>query len=179
VPIDDKTGTELYMIEEYASQKVSNDHLSTAPVQDLIKLFTTGDVLAGAPEVHNTHTVAEKIAKPPPTLSSGPAILLASIEYKPGTLAHALEGWKELVSYVEKNEEGTRAYAITAAEGGSEVRAVEVYDSWDYVFKVHAKSPAMAECTRHNGKDRVGRIGIVQLRAVDGFLGRERGRAKI
>jgi quinol monooxygenase YgiN len=145
----------------------------------LIKLFTTGDVLAGAPEVHNTNTVAEKIAKPAPTLSSDPAILLANISYKPGTLEKALEGWKDLVKYVEENEEGTKAYAITAAEGGNEIRAVEVYDNWDYVFKVHAKSPAMAECTKHNGADRTGDIGLVRLRAVDGFLGRDRGGSKM
>ena len=167
------------MIEEYASQKVSDDHIASPPVQDLIKLFTTSDVLTGPPEVFNTNTVAEKISRPPPTVSSNPAIILANFEYKPGTLSHALEGWKDVVKYVESNEDGTKGYTVTAADGGNEVRTVEMYDSWDYVENVHLKAPAIAENQKQNGADRTGNKGAVRLRAVDGFLGREKGGAKI
>ncbi|KAF2787008.1 hypothetical protein K505DRAFT_379873 [Melanomma pulvis-pyrius CBS 109.77] len=175
LPVDDTTGTVLYMIEEYASQAASDSHLATQPVQDLIGLFTTGDVLAGAPDVHTAPIVANKLAKQPPSVSDNPAIVLANFEYKPGTLASALKGWNSVVDYVSAKEEGTKSYTIFAdLEKGNEIRTVEVYDSWEFVENVHLKSPAIAQNVEQNGKDRTGVKGAVKVKFVDGFLGREK-----
>lgn len=106
------------MIEEYASQEASDSHLKTPPVQDLISLFTSGDVLAAPPEVSVTNIVHNKIARPPPKVSDNPAIILAHFEYKDGTLGHALEGWGQVVQAVKDTEPGTLGYSVTAAEGG-------------------------------------------------------------
>ena len=175
LPVDDTTGTVLYMIEEYASQAASDAHLATQPVKGLIELFTTGDVLASAPEVNTLPIVHNKSSKTPPTISSNPAIVLAHFGYKDGTVKHALEGWRKVVEYVEKNEDETRSYTVLAdQERGSEVRTVEVYENWEYVEGIHLKNPAIPENKRQNGEDRTGLTGAVRVRAVDGFLGRER-----
>ncbi|OAL44506.1 hypothetical protein IQ07DRAFT_550239, partial [Pyrenochaeta sp. DS3sAY3a] len=76
VPLDDASGTEIYMIEEYASQAASTAHIATPPVQALLALFASGAVLAHAPEVH-TSTVHKKCSSGSPfPLSSNPAIML-------------------------------------------------------------------------------------------------------
>ncbi|KAF2709913.1 hypothetical protein K504DRAFT_430016 [Pleomassaria siparia CBS 279.74] len=175
LPVEDTTGTVLYMIEEYASQEASDSHLSTAPVKALIELFTTGDVLAGAPEVSTLPIVFNKTAKQAPSVSDNPAIILANFEYKSGTVSNAFKGWKSVVDYVSANEDGTRGYTVLAdVDTRKEVRTVEVYDSWDFVENVHLKSPAIRANVEQNGKDRTDVKGAVRVKFVDGFLGRER-----
>lgn len=166
------------MIEEYASQEASDAHIKTEPVQDLINLFTTGDLLASPPEVHNNNIVSQKLLSSPVSVSANPAIVLANFGYKPGTLENALKGWKVVIDYVTKNEDPTRAYAILATDGGNEVRTVEVYDSWDYVSEVHLKGPEIAENLEQNGKDRTNK-DAVRVKAVDGYFGRGLGGPKI
>jgi quinol monooxygenase YgiN len=178
LPVQDDTKTDIYMIEEYASQEASDAHIQTAPVQNLINLFTTGDLLAAPPEVHNNSIISQKLLSSSLSVSANPAIVLANFGYKPGTLENALNGWKEVINYVTKNEEPTRAYAILATDGGNEVRTVEVYDNWDYVSNVHLKGPEIAQNQEQNGKDRTGQ-GAVRVRAVDGYLGKGLGGSKI
>ncbi|KAJ4305776.1 hypothetical protein N0V90_001308 [Kalmusia sp. IMI 367209] len=177
LPAEDTTGTVLYMIEEYASQAASDAHLATQPVQDLIKLFTTTSVLAQPPEVHTSTVAASKPCSPPPSISTSPAIVLAHFDYKPKTVAHALQGWTDVVDYVSKNEYWTRGYTVGEEKETNSVRTVETYESWDFLEKVHMKSEAIAKNREHNGKDRVGQ-GAVRVVAVDGYLGRE-GKAKL
>jgi quinol monooxygenase YgiN len=157
----------------YASPAANDAHIATPPVQDLIKLFTTGDVLAGAPEVHVCPIIANKTSTPVPTIASAPAIVIAHFGYKPNTLAHALEGWKSVVEYVTKNEYWTRGYTVGEGKETDSVRTVEVYESWKFLDKVHVKSEAVARNQEQNGRDRTAVHGAVRVRAVDGFLGRE------
>lgn len=158
----------------YASPAANDAHIATPPVQDLIKLFTTGDVLAGAPEVHISPIIANKTPSSPiPTIASSPAIVIAHFGYKPNKLSHALEGWKSVVEYVTKNEYWTRGYTVGEDKDGESVRTVEVYESWDFLDKVHGKGEAVAKNQEQNGRDRTAVHGAVRLRAVDGFLGRE------
>lgn len=171
VPIDDTLGTEIYMIEEYASQEANASHIAAPPVQELISLLSTGDVLASAPEVYNNNITAQKEGAGNPSVSSDPAIVLAHYEYTPGTLSRALESWKDVVDYVEKNENGTGALAVLATEGGAEVRTVEIYESWEYLQDVHSKIPAIKAHQEHNGRGGTGAKGAVRLRCVHGFFG--------
>lgn len=48
-----------------------------------------------------------------------------------------------------------------------------MYESWDFLDKVHGKGEAVAKNQEQNGRDRTAVHGAVRLRAVDGFLGRE------
>ncbi|KAF2686876.1 hypothetical protein K458DRAFT_363249 [Lentithecium fluviatile CBS 122367] len=175
LPVDDTTGTVLYMIEEYASPAANDAHIATPPVHALIQLFTTGDVLAKAPEVHICPIIANNASYPVPSLSSSPAVVLAHFGYKPGTLPHALEGWKAVVEYVSKEEYWTRGYTVGEDKEGESVRTVEVYESWEFLEKVHVKSEAVRRNEAHNGRDRTGVHGAVRVRTVDGFLGRDEG----
>jgi quinol monooxygenase YgiN len=110
-----------------------------------------------------------------PSISDDPAIVLANFEYKPGTLSDAVKGWKSVVDYVSAEEEGTKSYTVMAdLEKGKEIRTVEVYESWEYVENVHMKSSIIAENVAQNGKDRTGIKGVVRVKFVDGFLGKER-----
>jgi hypothetical protein len=56
----------------YANQEASDTHLAAKPVQDLIQLFTTGDVLAQPPEVHNSKVIVKKSSGMPIPVSSNP-----------------------------------------------------------------------------------------------------------
>ncbi|PVH93824.1 hypothetical protein DM02DRAFT_694854 [Periconia macrospinosa] len=173
LPLDDTTGTVLYMIEEYASSAANDAHVATAPVQDLIQLFTTGNVLAQPPEVHICPVVGHKTSAKVSRIEANPAIVLAHVVYKPDTLSHALKGWRKVVEYVESNEYWTQGYTLGKEEESNCVRTVEVYESWGFVDKVHAGSEAVRENAKENGKDRTGIEGTVRVRAVDGFMGRE------
>ncbi|KAF2026464.1 hypothetical protein EK21DRAFT_33570, partial [Setomelanomma holmii] len=104
LPVDDKAGNEIYMIEEYANQAASDAHLATQPVQDLIQLFTTGDALAGAPEVHNCPIRHNKRAGSPLTVSFNPAIVL--VHSTSSGVSDFTEGASKLhaVVVVEDNE---------------------------------------------------------------------------
>ncbi|KAL1592645.1 hypothetical protein SLS60_011061 [Paraconiothyrium brasiliense] len=177
LPADDTTGTVLYMIEEYASQAASDAHLATQPVQDLIQLFSTTDVLAQPPEVHTSTVTASKLCSPPPAISTSPCIVLAHFDYAPGKVASALQGWADVVDYVSKNEYWTRGYTVGEEKDKNSVRTVETYESWEVLEKVHLKDEAIAKNQRLNGRDRLGE-GAVRVVAVDGFLGRE-GRARL
>ncbi|KAJ4351446.1 uncharacterized protein N0V89_006788 [Didymosphaeria variabile] len=177
LPVDDTTGTVLYMIEEYASQAASDAHLATQPVQDLIKLFTTSDVLAQPPEVHTSTVTSSKPCSPPPAISTSPCIVLAHFDYQAGKVANALLGWADVVEYVAKNEYWTRGYTVGEGKDKNSVRTVETYESWEFLEKVHMKNEAIAKNQQQNGKDRVGQ-GAVRVTAVDGFLGRE-GKARL
>lgn len=179
LPLDDTAGTNIHMIEEYASQEASDSHLQTPPVQELISLFSSGNVLASAPEVHNDRIVASKVAKAVPTISSNPALVIANFEYKPGTVDSAIEGWKEYVKYVQESEDGTKEYAVLATEGEGWVRTVDVYESWEFLDKVHINSEAIGKVKEGIQKNGTGNVNVVRVRVVDGFLGRDKGSAKI
>ncbi|KAF1965966.1 hypothetical protein BU23DRAFT_603879 [Bimuria novae-zelandiae CBS 107.79] len=174
VPVDDTTGTVLYMIEEYASQAANDAHIATPPVQALITLFTTTSVLAQPPDVHISTVSSTKPCSPPPAISTKPAIVLAHYEYNPFTLPTALRGWAEVVAYVKENEYWTRGFTVGEEKERNRVRTVETYESWGALDKVHSESGVVKRMER---MERVGeeRVRVV---AVDGFLGRE-GRARL
>lgn len=131
--------------------------------------------------MHVCPIISAKTSSPPPTFTAArsPAIVLAHVEYRPGTLAHALQGWSGVVDYVSKHEFWTKSYAVCEDKEANCVRTVEVYESWEFVDKVHLKSEAIARNQELNGKDRTGVQGAVRVRAVDGFLGREVGGVKL
>ncbi|CAI6332883.1 unnamed protein product [Periconia digitata] len=174
LPLDDTTGTVLYMIEEYTSDAASDAHIATQPVQDLIQLFTAGGVLAQPPEVHTCLVVGSKTSRPVPQVSEDPAIVLAHVEYKPRTVSHALKGWLNVLGHAKNDEYWTKGYTLGREKDANFVRTVEMYQSWGFLDNVHLKSDAVAKNYLENGKDRTGVQGAVRVKAVDGYLGRER-----
>jgi hypothetical protein len=162
IPIDDASNTEVYMIEEYASKEAHALHLQAPPVQELVSLFSSGDVLASGPEVHNDGILAQKVfhgVMPP-----DPAIVLRYMEYKPEELSGALHGWKNTLDSAEKHD-SIVAYAVLGKEEECGRRTVEIYESEDYMEKA---------------KGNEDRGGVqVRLRFWDGYLGNNRGYSKM
>lgn len=158
------------MIEEYTSEEANASHIAAPPVQELISLFGTADVLDSAPEVYNNNIVVQKAVTGDLDISSGTAIVLAHYEYPPGALSRALEGWKDVVRQIEESENGTRAYTVLATEGVNDVRTVEIYESWDYLQDAHLKD---SKVKAHAPKS------SVRLRCVHGFFGGGRTCSKI
>ncbi|KAF2818623.1 hypothetical protein CC86DRAFT_472688 [Ophiobolus disseminans] len=156
LPVDDTSKTVVYMIEEYANQAASDAHLATKPVQDLIHLFTTGDVLAGAPEVHNCSIKHRKTSGSPLSVSSNPAIVLLH------TTSSSLEN---VQSAAEASAKSLNSTLVVEDKETSGVRAEYVFDSWKS-YEAFEKTDA-AKAILKSAKN------VVKIRAIDGFLGRE------
>jgi len=169
IPADVSNETSLYMIEEYASQAVSDAHLASQPVQKLLKYFETEQPLTGAPEVFNLNPAIDFQR----SITSAPElIILAHFEYKPGKSTNALKGWKDFVSYCEKNEPPVLGYTVMQDEKNSTLRTVELYDNATFVSEVHVGSEAVKANQEQNGADRTGQKGQAKLKVVQGFFGR-------
>lgn len=161
----------IRLFVRYADQAASDAHVATPPVQDLIKLFTTGDVLAQPPEVHNASVAVKSVSGAPIPASSNPAIVILNVDYKSGTTTHAVQGWREAGESV-KSIKGFNVWTVAEDKEASSVRAIYVGDSWESFDTFH-KSGVAQRNQEHNGKDRTGVQGAVKIKVVDGFVGRE------
>ncbi|KAF2015137.1 hypothetical protein BU24DRAFT_372042 [Aaosphaeria arxii CBS 175.79] len=179
LPLSDDAQKEIYMIEEYASAEASASHLATEPVQELIKLFGSGEVLAAAPEVFNSSVKHAKVGPKPINVSANLAVVIAHFGYEAGKVSDALGGWKSLVEYVVASESGTSGYAVGVDENGKDLTVVAVYDSWDYFDNVHLKSKGTKESRAQTREGRTGVQDVVRLRVVDGFMGKQAGGSKL
>jgi hypothetical protein len=137
----------------YANQAASDAHLATQPVQDLIQLFTTGDVLDGAPEVQNCAIKVKKNTAPPLPVSANPAVVLlhttSASQQDLRTAAHG--GAKNLNSIVIVEDAGTNG-----------VRAQYVLNDWKSYEAFEAAGAVVKEAE-----------SVVKIRPINGFLGRE------
>jgi hypothetical protein len=97
---------------------------------------------------------------------------LAHFGFKSGQAVGALEGWKSLVAYVEKNERPALGYTVLLDEKNETIRTVELYENAKFVEEVHVKSEAVKENQKQNGADRTDEKGVVKLKVVQGFFGR-------
>lgn len=147
----------------YANQAASDAHLTTKPVQGLIHLFTTGDVLAQPPEVHNCPIITKKTSSPVP-ISSNPAIVLMNIPSKPDASAtQEAEKWSELSQIVMKSLKGVNSFTVVADREAKSTRVECVLQSWD---SFAAYQEFMVD-GRRDGAD------LVKIRPIDGFTGRD------
>jgi hypothetical protein len=99
-------------------------------------------------------------------------VVLASFGYQPGTTGQAMEGWKELVDYVEANEAEALAYAVFEEAETNTVRSVQLFANREFVTDVHVGGEGIRRNREQNGRWRDGRREIVKARVVLGFLGR-------
>jgi hypothetical protein len=147
----------------YANQAASDAHLATKPVQDLIQLFTTGEVLAQPPEVHNCPIITKKTSSPVP-ISSNPAIVLMNMPSKPNASAtKEAEKWHELSQIVTKSVKGVNAFTVVEDRETNSTRVECVLNSWD----AFAGYQEFMVDGRRDGAE------VVKIRPIDGFVGRE------
>lgn len=155
----------------YTNQAASDAHLATQPVQDLIKLFTTSNVLAGPPEVHNSIISSKKTAGSLLDITSNPAILLVNTPYEGGPSNSDLDGWKSDVQEAFGSVKGLGSVIVAEDREGKSVRAEYVFKGWEEFESFAAKGK------KHGGRG--GEAEIVKIKGVDGFLGREEGRSRL
>lgn len=153
------------MTIRYTNQAASDAHLATQPVQDLIKLFTTSDVLAAPPEVHNCLISAKKTSAPTISLSSNPAIVLTNTPYGSEVGTKVLEGWGKDAENTINEDEGLDSVIVTQDKEGQSVRAQYVWKDWEAWERWAAKG-------KRHSDDTSGLAEIVKIKGVHGFLGR-------
>lgn len=123
-------------------------------MQDLIQLFTTGDVLASPPEVHNCPVKHKKSAGSPLSVSSNPVIVLLH-----STSSNADE-WKSAVG----NVKGLNFVAVVEDKETKGVRMEMILDGWKSYESF--ESGAGTSVTKAANE-------AVKIRPIAGFLGRE------
>lgn len=153
----------------YANQAASDAHLATTPVQDLIQLFTTGDVLAQAPEIHNCPITAKKTSGALLAVSSDPAIVLVNTPCKVELKVDALEEWRGAAEEAFSSSTPMSVFMVVDDQETKSVRAEYVLRSWS-AFEEFAKN---MEDYRGYGTGSIGSAELVKIRAIDGFIGRE------
>jgi hypothetical protein len=143
------------MASRYANQAASDAHLATKPVQDLIQLFTSGDVLAGAPEVHNCPVKYRKTFGQPLSISSSPAIVLLH------STISGVDAWKGAV----ESAKGANFGMVVEDKETKGLRTELILDGWKS-FEAFEKSEAARTLLEASE-------GAVKIRPIAGFLGRE------
>lgn len=120
-------------------------------MQDLIQLFTAGDVLAGPPEVHNCPVLHKKSVGQPLSVSSNPGIVLLH-----STSVRA-DAWAKAVGNINELNFGA-VVEDTEIKG---VRLELIFSGWSS-YEAFEKSDAAK-----------GTESATKIRPIAGFLGRE------
>lgn len=147
--------------------------MNSQPVAEMMEYLTEnpqilkGKATVNSAESHASFTRAEiKDA-------DDPWICCATIEYKEGKRAVALEPWKWVTSETQKNEAKTLSYSILKDSGHPEtVRTVEVYADQEYFKEVHVPSKAVQEVVKNYGSEIRVSLKHVFLKYEGGFMGR-------
>ncbi|KAF2440348.1 hypothetical protein P171DRAFT_524417 [Karstenula rhodostoma CBS 690.94] len=170
---DEADANALYVVEEYTSRAAFDAHMSIDPVKDMVNWLASnpgnidGEATVSMSETHASFTRPDVLG------AADPWICYASIEYKEGKRAEALEPWKYVASETEKNEAGTLSYSILKDEGQPEtVRTVEVYKSQAYFKEVHVPSRAVQENAKRYGEGIRVSVRHVFLEYWTGYFGR-------
>ncbi|KAF1927675.1 uncharacterized protein M421DRAFT_172550 [Didymella exigua CBS 183.55] len=164
-PLEDTSGVDIYVIEEFTSQSALECHQAAQTVDAL------RNMLSAPPETHSNPIAIKTTSGPPLLLTTSPAVLLVGIEYKPGTSSNAVTGWEKMAEGAVKSVPGVNVFTVAKDAEANIVRTVEVLDSWDSL-NVLVKTDAAKNNIEHNGKDRTGVKSAIRLRAVAGFVGR-------
>jgi quinol monooxygenase YgiN len=91
--------------------------------------------------------------------------------------AQSTPGWTGVVESAEKTEEGTLSYTVLVDEEKSCVRTIEAYESKEFLYGTHLKSPAIEANQKQNGELRTGVKDVYSLKMVAGYLYKEPNKA--
>jgi quinol monooxygenase YgiN len=140
-------------------------------VKDIQAYFAAHPELMGGEPTLSFADTSSSFVRPEVTQAKDPYITYASIDYKEGKRAEALEGWKTVTSETHKNEPGTLGYAITTDQGNvNNVKTIEVYASEQYFKDVHVPSKQVAENKERFGDQIRVSIKFAFLKLEAGFL---------
>ena len=128
--------------------------------------------LAAPPQFHAL-PAAFSFARESQPITPETLVILATFGYKAGRTTNALEGWKGIVQNCEENEKPVLAYAVLEDKEDNMIRTVQVYENAEFVGGDHLTSEAVKKNQEQNGADRDGRMSIVKLKVIAGFLSRD------
>ncbi len=116
---------------------------------------------------------AFSFTKPQVATAKNPFVVFANIDYKPGTAETSLQYWEKVATTSENEETGTLSYALCKENSNLDrLHTVEVYESEQYLWEVHAKSEAIATSVQNTKDIRAG-LNRAFLKVVGGFFHRE------
>lgn len=123
-------------------------------MQDLIQLFTTGDVLASPPEVHNCPVKHKKSTGAPLSVSSNPVIVLLN------SASSSADEWRGAV----EGARGLNLVAVVEDKETNSVRTEMILDGWrSYESFESGTGKSVANPANE----------AVKIRPIAGYLGRE------
>jgi hypothetical protein len=125
----------------------------------LIQLFTTGDVLAAPPEVHNCPIRHKKSLGQSLVVSSNPAIVLLH------TTSSALEECARAAEDASRDSKGLNSVVVVEDTETKGIRTELIMDSWKSYEAFETSGAANAIIK--------GNESAVKIRVIAGFLGRE------
>lgn len=163
LPYDDQAGNELYVIEEYANQASNDAHMATKPVQDLIQLFATGEVLAQPPEVHNCPIVNKMMLGSTLSISSIPVIALLNVPSRANQSVTPKRDWEGIFEKAVSDVKGLDAILVSEDEEAKSMR----------IEGVLLNDDAFTEFQRVVAGNKTDTIEMVRMRPICGFVSRE------
>ena len=157
----------------YASRAAFDAHMATESVKDIVAWLAENTQHLKGESTVNMAEVNTSFTRPELADAKDPWICYASIKYKEGKRAVALESWKHVASETGKNEADTLSYSILRDSGNPDiVRTVETYASQEYFNEVHVSSKAVQENLKSFGDEIRESVQHVLLQYRGGFLGR-------
>lgn len=154
--------------------------MASKPVTDLVAFFGSNATLFGGAPTISTSESSSAFTRPEIMKATDPWITYASIEYKDGKRAEALEGWKHVTSETEKNEPETLSYGIHKNKDHAEtIKTLEVYANLAYFKEVHIPSKAVQENKAKYGDEIRVSLKHAFLKLVAGYLGKEKASSNL
>jgi len=134
---DEKT---CWVIEEYSNKAAFDTHMAHPLVKDMINWMSSGDILAGTPELYMLEYLDEKVfTKPEIATLEDPHISFARIVFQPGKREEALPAWKNVFDETVP-EPGSYLYGLLGDnEKPDTLYTIQTYESEDYLRNVHLK----------------------------------------
>ncbi|KAJ9254619.1 hypothetical protein DTO027B5_8964 [Paecilomyces variotii] len=158
----------IWVVEEYTDELAYEKHLQQPPIRDLGAWLAGG--LGEEPKIWTLDVQEDSnFTKPEVTKHENPTIVFTELAYKPGTQQSTLPYWKK-VADVSKDESGTFIWGVALnREDTDSLAIIHVYESTDYLVRVHATSKEMQE-TQDFTADLKIRLSPYFLKLVAGYL---------
>lgn len=161
------------LIDRYKSQAAFEAHMATDAVKNIIAFFTGNPSLSGAPPVHSMMEESSGFTRSSITDFANPWIFYATIDYKEGKRAEALEYLAHITTETEKNETEALSYHIMKDNNYPEkIGVIEAYTNEAYFNDVHMQSESVKAYAPKFGDKQLAPPAITHLKFEGGFLGR-------
>ncbi|KAI5293633.1 hypothetical protein KEM52_005363 [Ascosphaera acerosa] len=160
--------TTLYIFKEYADQETLEAHFAQLPASTVMAFLQSDPtILTPIMDVCTTSASFTRGAE----LPDDPTIVYASITYASSeTREEALRGWQDVAQATRDTEPGTLSYHVLRDQDDrTNVKILEIHESEEWLFEVHAKSQAVVRNREQYGSTRT-HVEHVRLRKAGGFL---------